>query len=65
MIEMVSFSDLVLDNGSTFSKEKQEELVKHIINKFSEEGLSHTEAQVVLNKTHVAIGDFSKLQKIE
>ena len=64
MIEVVRFSDVIMNNGSEFSAEKQEELVKHIINKFSEESLSHAEAGIVLEKVSSCIGDCSKIQAV-
>lgn len=49
-----------------FLREKKiGELVSEIINKFSEEGLSRDEAEIVLDNTKAVLGEFSMVQKIE
>lgn len=53
-----------MNNGQVFEGEKIGELVTEIINKFSEAGLSHDEAKIVLEKAEDVLGEFSRVQKI-
>lgn len=59
------FQSIQLNNGKVFKGEKIGELVSEIINKFSEEGLSRDEAEIVLDNTKAVLGEFSMVQKIE
>ena len=58
------FQSVQLNNGNVFNGEKIGELVSEIINKFSEEGLSRDEAEIVLDNTKGVLGEFSMVQKI-
>lgn len=60
----MTFCGIWMNNGQVFEGEKIEELVTEIINKFSEAGLSHDEAKIVLEKTADVLGEFSRVQKI-
>lgn len=60
----MTFCGIWMNNGQVFEGEKIGELVTEIINKFSEAGLSHDEAKIVLEKTEDVLGEFSRVQKI-
>ena len=61
---MLTFCGIGMNNGHVFEGEKIGELVEEIINKFSEAGLSHDEAKIVLEKTADVLGEFSRVQKV-
>lgn len=62
--KMIVFYGIELNNGKTLEGEKIGELVEEIIYKFSEAGLSCTEAKIVLEKTADVLGEFSRVQKV-
>lgn len=62
--KMIAFYGIELNNGKTLEGEKIGELVEEIIYKFSEAGLSCTEAKIVLEKTADVLGEFSRVQKV-
>ena len=61
---MIAFYGIELNNGKTLEGKKIGELVEEIIYKFSEAGLSCTEAKIVLEKTADILGEFSIVQKV-
>lgn len=61
---MIAFYGIELNNGKTLEGKKIGELVEEIIYKFSEAGLSHDEAKIVLAKTADVLGEFSRVQKV-
>ena len=61
---MIAFYGIELNNGQTLEGKKIGELVEEIIYKFSEAGLSCTEAKIVLEKTADVLGEFSIVQKV-
>lgn len=61
---MLEFASVQMDNGEMLNGKKIGELTEFIINKFSEENLTHDEAQIVLERTRSIIGEFSKIQSI-
>lgn len=58
----MKFQSIQMDNGETFDGKKIGELTEFIINKFSDEKLSHDEAQIVLGKVKETIGEFAIIQ---
>ena len=62
--KMIAFYGIKLKNGKTLEGKKIGELVEEIIYKFSEAGLSCTEAKIVLEKTADVLGEFSRVQKV-
>lgn len=54
-----------MGNGKFFDGNRIEELIKFIINKFSEEKLTCAEAKIVLDKTRDLLGDYSLVQSTE
>lgn len=56
---MREFPSIQMVNGEIFDGERIRELTEYIINKFSDEGLSHDEARIVLDKTKEIIGEFA------
>ena len=55
------YADCAVGCGKTISGRKIEELVRYIIDKFSEEGLSSAEAVHVLEFTKEAVGACNKI----
>ena len=58
-------SDYALNNGKVIKGEKIGELVKYIVDKFSDEGLSRDEAVIVLDHAKDAVGEYNKIIKID
>lgn len=52
-------------NGEIFDGKKIGELTEFIINKFSDEGLSHDESLIILDKAKSVIGEYCIVQRIE
>lgn len=59
----LEFSSILLNSGKTFDGKKIGELTEFIINKFSEEQLSHDEAQIILTQAKETIGEFCTVHK--
>lgn len=57
-------SDYALNNGKVITGEKIGELVKYIVDKFSDEGLSRDEAVIVLDRAKDAVGEYNKIIKV-
>ena len=60
----MNFQNIQMNNGTVLTATKTEELVRYIVNKFSEENLTYDEANIVLDNTKDVIGEFSKVQKM-
>lgn len=60
----MNFQNIQMNNGTVLTATKTEELVRYIVNKFSEENLAYDEANIVLENTKDVIGEFSKVQKM-
>ena len=60
----MNFQNIQMNNGTVLTATKKEELVRYIVNKFSEENLTYDEANIVLENTKAVIGEFSKVQKM-
>lgn len=60
----MNFQNIQMNNGTVLTTTKTEELVRYIVNKFSEENLTYDEANIVLENTKDVIGEFSKVQKM-
>ena len=60
----MNFQNIQMNNGTVLTVTKTEELVRYIVNKFSEENLTYDEANIVLENTKDVIGEFSKVQKM-
>ena len=60
----MNFQNIQMNNGTVLKATKTEELVRYIVNKFSEENLTYDEANIVLENTKDVIGEFSKVQKM-
>lgn len=58
-MDKLEFQSVQLNNGKIFDGKKIGELTTFIINKFSEEGLFHDEAEIVLEKTREVLGEYS------
>lgn len=61
----LEFSSVQLNNGEILDGKKIGELTEFIINKFSDERLSHDEAQIILTQTKETIGEFCQVQSLE
>ena len=55
----------LMNNGSVFSGNRVNELIKHIVNKFADERLSSSEAILVLDQTKEVIKDFALVQHVD
>jgi hypothetical protein len=53
-----------MNNGTVLTATKTEELVRYIVNKFSEENLTYDEANIILENTKDVLGEFSKIEKM-
>lgn len=62
-IEM-NFQNIQMNNGTVLTATKTEELVRYIVNKFSEENLTYDEANIILENTKDVLGEFSKIEKM-
>ena len=60
----MEIASVQMDNGKIFDGKKIGELVKDIINKFSEEKLSYDEAMIVLERTKSIIGEYSLIKSV-
>ena len=58
-------SDYALNNGKVIKGEKIGELVKYIVDKVSDEGLSRDEAVIVLDHAKDAVGEYNKIINID
>lgn len=63
-VRRMYFPSIEMNNGDIFDGGKIAELVEAIIEKFSDEGLSHDEAKIVLDRVGGVIGEYSKVQKV-
>lgn len=61
----MEFSSIQMANGEIFDGKKIGELTEFIINKFSDEGLSHDESLIILDKAKSVIGEYCIVQRIE
>ena len=61
----LEFPSVQLNNGDILDGKKIGELTDFIINKFSEENLSHDEAQIILNQVKETIGEFCLVQRLD
>ena len=52
-------------NGEIFDGKKIGELTEFIINKFSDEGLSHDESLIILDKAKNVIGEYCIVQSLK
>ena len=59
------YADCAVGCGKTISGRKIEELVRYIVDKFSEEGLSSAEAVLVLENAKEAISAYNKIIKTD
>lgn len=59
------YADYAVGCGKIISGEKIEELVRYIVDKFSEEGLSSAEAVLVLENAKEAINAYNKIIKTD
>ena len=64
-MQLPRYADCAVGCGKTISGRKIEELVRYIIGKFSEEGLSSAEAVHVLELTKEAVGSCNKITKMD
>lgn len=62
-MKQMFFQDVQMNNGKIFSGERIGELVREIIDRFSEERLTCDEAEIGLNSTQSVLGEFSMVQK--
>lgn len=60
----MNFQNIQMNNGTVLTATKAEELVRYIVNKFSEENLTYDEANIILENTKDVLGEFSKVQKM-
>lgn len=58
------FNDIEMRSGKILTGEKIRELVHEIINKFSEEKLTHDEAMIVIDEVKNNIGECSTVKSI-
>lgn len=63
-MQLPRYADCAVGCGKTISGRKIEELVRYIVDKFSEEGLSSAEAVHVLEMTKDAVDACNKITKI-
>lgn len=61
----MEFSSIQMANGEIFDGKKIGELIEFIINKFSDEGLSHDESLIILDKAKSVIGEYCIVQSLE
>lgn len=47
----MNFQNIQMNNGTVLTATKTEELVRYIVNKFSEENLTYDEANIILENT--------------
>lgn len=50
----MNFQNIQMNNGTVLTATKTEELVRYIVNKFSEENLTYDEANIVLENKEYA-----------
>ena len=62
---MIEFASVQMANGEVFDGKKIGELTEYIINKFSEEGLNHDKAQIVLDRARAIIGECCVIQSLD
>lgn len=60
----MNFQNIQMNNGTVLTATKAEELVRYIVNKFSEENLTYDEANIILENTKDVLGEFSKNEKM-
>lgn len=60
----MNFFDTPTQTGKVVTGEKLQELVYYIVDKFSEENLTYDEAELVVDLTKQAIGEFSRVGKV-
>ena len=60
----MNFQNIQMKNGTVLTATKTEELVRYIVNKFSEENLTYDEANIILENTKDVLGEFSKIEKM-
>lgn len=58
------FNDIAMRSGKILTGEKIRELVHEIINKFSEEKLTHDEAVIIIDEVKNNIGECSTVKSI-
>ena len=58
------FNDIEMRSGKILTGEKIRELVHEIINKFSEEKLTHDEAMIIIDEVKNNIGECSTVKSI-
>ena len=46
----MNFQNIQMNNGTVLTATKTEELVRYIVNKFSEENLTYDEANIILKR---------------
>ena len=60
----MNYQKIQMNNGTVLTATKTEELVRYIVNKFSEENLTYDEANIILENTKDVLGEFSKIEKM-
>ncbi|MGN0298901.1 MAG: hypothetical protein ACI4C1_06970 [Lachnospiraceae bacterium] len=61
----MNFASVKMENGKVLDGKKIGELVKFIINKFSEEKLSCDESKIILDSANSIIGEYSLVQSMD
>lgn len=61
----MEFASVQMNNGKILEGKIIGELVKSIINKFSDKKLSCDEGKIVLERTMSMLGEYSTIQKID
>lgn len=62
---MIEFPSMILENGEIFESKRIRELTEFFINKFSEEKLSYSEVEILLEHMKSVSKTFAIVQSLE